>query len=59
MSRELEEFAELLRKMASSIVANLNSGYNDKSLDIALSLLGQALERKREFTHTIENAVPN
>ena len=56
---EAEAFAELVRKMAGNIVVNLNAGHNKEALDVALSLMGAALDRKREFRHALDMENPD
>ena len=46
---EASAFAELVRKMALSILRANNEGRYEEATDITLSLLGQATERKREL----------
>lgn len=55
---EAEAFAELVRKMAIGIVSSLNAGKVEQATDIALSLLGQACDRKKEFANVSEDNNP-
>lgn len=56
---EAEAFAELVRKLSIEIVGKLNAGKHEQALDVALSLMGAALDRKREFRHALDMENPD
>lgn len=54
-----EAFAELVRKLSIDIIGKLNAEHYEQAMSAANSLLGAALDRKREFRHALDMENPD